>query len=124
MKIVQTCKEAFRFVLVGGLATAIHYSIYWLLLHWINVNLAYTIGYLLSFICNFYLTSYFTFRAKATVKRGVGFGLAHLINYLLQLLFLNIFIGLGLRAEFAPMLVFLIVIPINFLLIRFVFKKV
>ena len=89
-----------------------------------NVNIAYTIGYALSFICNFYLTSYFTFKSKATVKRGLGFGIAHLVNYLLQMAFLNLFIWLGVKAEWAPIPVYMIVIPINFLLVRFVFKKI
>ena len=47
--------------MVGILATALHYGIYFLLQRFINVNIAYTLGYALSFIANFYLTEYFTF---------------------------------------------------------------
>ena len=72
---------------------------------------------------NFLLTSYFTFKAKATVKRGLGFSTAHLVNYLLQIVMLNLFIWMGFKAEFAPLPVYLIVIPVNFLLVRSVFKK-
>ena len=120
----ETIFEASRFIIVGVIATALHYIIYWILMRWMNVNVAYTIGYALSFICNFFLTSYFTFKAKATVKRGLGFGTAHLVNYLLHIAFLNLFIWLGVKAEWAPIPVFMIVIPINFLLVRFVFKKI
>lgn len=120
----ETLLEASRFVIVGVIATALHYAIYWILMRWMNVNIAYTIGYALSFICNFFLTSYFTFKSKATVKRGLGFGTAHLVNYLLQMAFLNLFIWLGIKAEWAPIPVYMIVIPINFLLVRFVFKKI
>ena len=120
----NTYGEIARFVIVGVIATALHYGIYWILMRWVNVNIAYTIGYALSFICNFFLTSYFTFKAKATMKRGLGFGSAHLLNYLLQMLFLNFFIWLGIKAEWAPIPVYMIVIPINFLLVRFVFKKI
>jgi len=116
--------EACRFAVVGLIAFVIHYAIYWILLHWINVNIAYTIGYALSFICNFFLTSYFTFKSTATVKRGVGFGAAHLTNYLLQIVLLNFFIWVGVNVELAPIPVLLISSPVNFLLIRFVFKKI
>lgn len=116
--------EAVRFGIVGLIAFAIHYAIYWVLLHWINVNVAYTIGYALSFVCNFFMTSYFTFKSEATVKRGMGFGVAHLTNYLLSIVLLNIILWLGVKAEVAPIPVFLIAGTINFLLVRFVFKNI
>ena len=115
--------EAVRFCVVGVIATAIHYFIYWLLMQYINTNFAYTAGYAISFVCNFFLTSFFTFKTKATVKKGLGFGIAHLTNYLIQLALLNLFIYLGIAKTCAPFAVFAIAIPINFVLIRFVFKK-
>ena len=120
----KTFGEIIRFGIVGVIATVTHYAIYWILMRWINVNIAYTIGYGLSFIFNFFLTSYFTFKSKATVKRGLGFGTAHLVNYLLHMAFLNLFIWLGVKDEWAPIPVYMMVIPINFLLVRFVFKKI
>ena len=118
----KTLGEILRFGIVGCVATAIHYLIYWLLNKWINVNIAYTIGYATSFVCNFFLTSYFTFKKKASLKRGLGFGGAHLCNYLLQMLLLNFFILLGVKKDLAPIPVYAIAIPINFLMVRFVFK--
>lgn len=118
----ETFRELVRFGIVGCVATAIHYFIYWLLNKWINVNVAYTVGYATSFICNFFLTSYFTFKKSASFKRGLGFGGAHLCNYLLQMLLLNFFIWLGVKKDFAPIPVYAIAIPINFLMVRFVFK--
>ena len=116
--------EAVRFGIVGLIAFVIHYAIYWLLMHWINVNVAYTIGYALSFVCNFFMTSYFTFKSEATVKRGMGFCVAHLTNYLLSIGLFNILLWLGVKAELAPIPVLMIAAPVNFLLIRFVFKKI
>ena len=119
----QTFDELVRFGIVGVTATAIHYGIYWLLMHVINVTVAYSIGYALSFICNFLLSSYFTFRRKASVKKGFGFGMAHGVNYLLHVAFLNLFLWMGVSKSLAPFPVFAIVVTINFLLVRFVFKK-
>lgn len=120
----QTIFQFLRFGIVGVLATAIHYGIYWILQHYLNASIAYTIGYALSFICNFILTSIFTFKAKATVKRGLGFGGAHLVNYFLHIILLNIFLYFGMSNEWAPIPVFCLVVPINFLLVRFVFTKI
>ena len=116
--------EFVRFGVVGLIATAIHYGFYYMLYHFINLNIAYTIGYLISFCCNFWLSAKFTFKVEATPKRGVGFALSHLINYGLQILVLNIALSLGVAEPLAPVPVYLICIPINFLLVRFVFKKI
>lgn len=114
--------EVIRFAIVGVFATLLHYGIYLLLRQWINYNFAYTIGYGLSFICNFILTSYFTFKTKATVRKGIGFTGVHLFNYLFQMCLLNICIRAGVQQKTAPLIVFMIAIPIQFLLIRYVFK--
>lgn len=118
----QTLKEAVRFGIVGVVATATHYGIYYLLQPHINVNIAYTTGYALSFITNFYLTSYFTFGTKPSWRKLMGMGGAHLVNYLLHLALLNLFLFMGITKTWAPVPVFAIAIPINFLLVRFVFK--
>lgn len=118
----QTLKEAVRFGIVGVVATATHYGIYYLLQPYINVNIAYTTGYALSFIANFYLTSYFTFGIKPSWRKLMGMGGAHLVNYLLHLALLNLFLFMGITKTWAPVPVFAIAIPINFLLVRFVFK--
>lgn len=115
-------RKFFKFLVVGIIATAIHYLIYWILKQKMNISIAYSIGYGLSLICNLYLTCVFTFKKKATLKNGVGFGFAHIINYLLHLLFLNIFLLIGIPSNWAPIPVFCIVVPINFLLVRYVFR--
>ena len=93
-----------------------------MLQHWIEVNIAYTTGYVLSFLVNYWLTAHFTFHTSASVKNGFGFSGAHLVNYLLHIVLLNIFLWLGLSNEVAPLCVFAIAIPVNFILVRFVFK--
>lgn len=123
MKHLKRFPEFIRFVMVGVLATALHYGIYFLLQRFINVNIAYTLGYALSFIANFYLTAYFTFGKKPSWSKALGFGGVHLFNYLLHIGLLNTFLWLGLSKTLAPIPVFAIAIPVNFLLVRFVFKR-
>ena len=123
MRHLKRFPEFIRFVMVGVLATALHYGIYFLLQRFINVNIAYTLGYALSFIANFYLTAYFTFGKKPSWSKAFGFGGAHLFNYLLHIGLLNTVLWLGLSKTLAPIPVFAIAIPVNFLLVRFVFKR-
>ena len=118
----ETAFEIVRFGIVGVLSTALHYGIYWVLQHWIEVNIAYTTGYVLSFLVNYWLTAHFTFHTAASVKNCFGFSGAHLVNYLLHIVLLNVFLWLGLSNEVAPLCVFAIAIPVNFILVRFVFK--
>lgn len=122
MKTKPLVKEFIRFGVVGVLATALHYGIYYFLQSFINVNVAYTTGYVISFIVNFYLTSYFTFGTTPSWKKLVGMGGAHLVNYLLHIILLNVFLYLGVSKTWAPVPVFAIAIPVNFLFVRFVFK--
>lgn len=42
--------EMIRFSIVGGLITVIHYVVYWLLQLVINVNIAWTAGYIVGFV--------------------------------------------------------------------------
>ena len=124
-------REIVRFVIVGTIATGIHYGIYLLLVHiygieqtdTIRINIAYSVGYAISFICNMLLTASFTFREKLTIKRGSGFVISHIINYLLHLLFLSLFLWMGLSNKWAPIPVYCMVVPINYLLVRTVFKS-
>ena len=122
MKTKPLVKEFIRFGVVGVLATALHYGIYYFLQSFINVNVAYTTGYVISFIVNFYLTSYFTFGTTPSWKKLVGMGGAHLVNYLLHIILLNVFLYLGVSKAWAPVPVFAIAIPVNFFFVRFVFK--
>lgn len=127
----QKIREFIRFAIVGVIATGIHYGIY-LFLVWLYdikqdettyADVAYTIGYVLSFLCNLWLTAHFTFREKLTFKRGGGFALSHVVNYLLHIALLSLFLWLGVPNKWAPIPVYCLVVPINFILVRTVFKS-
>jgi len=115
--------EMMRFGMVGVAATAIHYGIYYVLLGYFNPSVSYTVGYCVSFLCNYVLSSLFTFRVSLCVGGLFRFAISHVINYLVGVLLLNVFIWLGMPAEWAPLPVFMLVVPINFLLVRFALKK-
>lgn len=126
--------EVVRFGIVGGIATAIQYAIYWVLIQFIGDDMsvarqhfltsaAMTVGYAISFVFNFFASTRFTFRVKANAKRGAGFLFSHCVNYFLQMLTLNFFMFIGLPSKIAGLLMFCVCIPVNFLLVRFFLKR-
>lgn len=115
--------QAIRFCIVGVMAVAIHYAIYLLLKQWMLKVVAFAIGYFISFIANFFMTAKFTFKKDATTKKGVGFLGAHIVNFILQTSLLQMFLWLGVNENFAPIPVYCIAVPVNFMLVRFVFRK-
>ena len=119
----QSFWEIVRFGTVGTTSMLIHYGIYYLLLPLMDMNIAYSIGYFLSFLCNFLMSSYFTFKVKPSWKRLVRFTGSHGINYFVYLGLFNFFYWVGVPAELAPLPVYLIAVPISFLLVRFALKK-
>ena len=117
--------EFIRFVIVGIGATVIHYGVYLILeygLHF-NYNFSYTLGYIISFIFNFFASTLFTFKTEATVQNGVKFAGAHLMNYFVHMILLNVFIIIGIPDNIAPIFVFPIAIIINFFMVRIALKK-
>lgn len=126
--------EVVRFGIVGVVATLLQYGIYLLLVWlapkslsaahshlWSSVSM--TIGYILNFVFNFFASTRFTFRVKANTRRGAGFLFSHVVNYLLQMVTLNFFLFIGVSNKWAPIPMFCICVPVNFLLVRFFLKR-
>ncbi len=110
-----------RFCIIGTLSAATHYAIYFLLQLWIDLNVAYTAGYIISFVGNFYLTNYFTFRTRPSWGKFFGFACSHSLNYVLHIVLFNLFLWMGVHRLIAPPLVMLIAMLVQFSVLRIVF---
>lgn len=115
--------EIIRFGIVGTVSTLIQAGTYCLLVGILNYVVANTIAYVVSFIFNYIASTKYTFRVKSTAKRGAGFLLSHVVNYLLQTATLAFFVWLGMEKRLALIPMFCICVPINFLLVRYFLKK-
>lgn len=116
--------EIIRFGITGAIATAIQYGLYVVFVDVVNLpaTVSTVISYLLSFVCNFFLSSYFTFRSKPNTKKGLGFACSHLVNMGLQVGLVAVFqLLVGKTLALLPAMA--ICIPINYLLVRFVFSS-
>ena len=119
----ETFWELCRFGIVGVVAVAINYAIYLVLLPYIDKSVAYAIGYIISFCFNYWLSAHFTFKKETNKKNGIGFAGAHVFNFFLQIGLLNFFVWLGVPKVWAPLPMYCIAVPSNFLIVRLVFNK-
>lgn len=119
----QKLGELIRFGIVGVVATMLQYGIYLVCVRWMHVTIANTVGYGLSFMFNFWASTRYTFRVKANAKRGAGFVLSHGVNYLLQQAVLMGAVLMGVPERWAPLPMFAVCVPVNFLLVRFFLKR-
>ena len=110
-----TFHELIKFGIVGSIAVVVQYVVYYLCLNVLSHNIAFTIGYLVSFVVNYLLTTAFTFKTHKSVNNSIGFAICHVINYLLQTGLLNLFYS-GISKPIAPLPVFAICVPTNFVL--------
>ncbi len=116
--------EIIRFGITGAIATGIQYGLYVIFVDAVSIapTVSTIISYLLSFICNFFLSSYFTFNSKPNAKKGLGFACSHLVNMGLQVGLVAIFQSIvGKTLALLPAMA--ICIPVNYLLVRFVFSS-
>lgn len=115
--------EFIRFIITGTLGVCVQYAIYWPLCEMIDVNWAYSIAMLFYVVVNFLLTTYFTFKEQPNFKKTSGYLAQQGLNYSMQIIFLNLFIWMGISKELAPIPVFVLILPINFIILRLVFKR-
>lgn len=111
------------------------------------LNVSYLVGYGVSFIANYIVSLKWTFKTQGSMSKGVGFAFSHAINAGMHVGLLNVFSRLGAGsmivaaiqwgapwlAEWLPILskpeamlplpVYVIVVPVNFLLVRFFLKR-
>ena len=112
-----------------------------------GITLTYAAGYAVSFVANYVVSLRWTFRTQGSVSKGLGFAFSHLVNAGMHLGLLNVFRALGAgellsmlviwltpwlvdifpvlgRPEsLLPLPVYVIVVPVNVLMVRDFLKR-
>ena len=112
-----------RFCVNGGVSAGIHYGVYVLAMQFIQIDIAYSLGYIVSFIYNYFMTCYWTFHARPTWMRLLGFSGSHGVNYLIHVVLFHFLTVWGVHHLVAPVLVLMVAVPTNFLILRYVYGK-
>ena len=64
-----------------------------------------------------------SFRGRPSKRNAAGFAGSHVVNYLLEICLLHLSLWMGVSKWLSPVLVMVIAVPVNFLLLRFVFVR-
>lgn len=124
-------RSVVRFILVGTFGTLLQYGIYYAFLKVFRIALpdsntmasvAFSIGFYLEMIVNYFLTNYYTFHTHPSWRNAGGFIFSRAVNYVLQLLFLNVLLWFSLSEEKAGLLAIVIAGVINYFLLRQIFR--
>ena len=116
--------EFFRFLVVGGLQTALSYGLFLLLNLFLPYAISYSIAYCCGIVISYFLNVLFVFREKLSLASFLKFPLVYVVQYLMGLLLLWLFVAkLDLPPAWAMLAVIAITVPVTFLTSRFVLKN-
>ena len=114
-------KLVLRFLVSGGIATAVHWAALWgLILLQVDAVLASSIGAFLGAIVNYFLQYFFTFKTKRQHKQALlAYAPAVLVSWLLNLvLFYSLYGDVFLDPLVAQVATTAVVMVVNFLLYK------
>jgi|TARA_B110000967_G_scaffold198613_1_gene231879 putative flippase GtrA len=114
--------EFTRYLVVGGLNTAVCYVIYLIALQFTSYNVAFTIDYIFGIFFSYFLQLRFVFKERGSLKKAATFPTIYIIQYLIGLAALNAAVSFNIPEELALLFAILVPIPIMYLLSRFVLK--
>lgn len=112
----------FRFLIVGGINTALGYVVT-LVLHYVigfNVQLAQILNFVICFPVAYTLQALFSFRVAWSFRRLLLYPLSNIPSLLIQLAVTTLAVNvLGLPPWIAYLLSYLVAIPVMYIVVRF-----
>ena len=108
-----------RYLLAGGVNTAITYALLLVAMRVLNYAIAYSLVYVLGIALGYWLQCRFVFRVPLRWRSAVAFPLVYFIQYLVGLALLFFLVELtALLNEVAALVVVLVNVPLGFVLSR------
>lgn len=112
-----------RFMIVNGFSTLVMFGLYVILNMVLKYQIAYFISYVVTVILSYVLTSLFVFHTKMSWKTFMQFPLIYVLQYVTSAVCLEILVYLGFSVTFVPLFVIVLLLPLTFLLSRFVMLR-
>lgn len=117
----QVPQEALRFLISGGINTAVTYLLYLALLPGLGYWPAYSVAFVTGIVTSYFLNTRFVFRVRTSARRAAAFPLVYLAQYLFGLAVLHVSVRwLAVPAEYAALISIALSVPFTFALSRFV----
>jgi putative flippase GtrA len=115
-------KRFCKFASVGVLNTVLSFGIYFILMHFINYNVAYFIAFFAGVIASYFFNASIVFPSVLKWRSVFIFSAFYLIQYAfsapLLILLVEIFDA---GKVFSPLIVVVFMLPINYFIVRFIF---
>lgn len=114
-------REMLRFVLFGSLNTLIAYLFYLILLSFMPYAAAYTVSYICGIFISYYLNATFVFKEPLRFERALKYPVVYVVQYVLGMASLYLLVELvGISKVVAPFIVAVGMIPVAYLLSRYI----
>lgn len=114
-----------RFLLSGGLNTALTYGIFLLLLMAFSYTVSFTLAYVAGILFAYMMNRFFVFKHHQGLKSIICLPFIYILQYVLSLIILWCWVEKwGLLVRLAPLAAIVITLPVNYFLSRFLFQHV
>lgn len=124
LRAIAAGSSVVRFLISGGLNTAVTYALYLVLLQFLNYRIAYTIAYVAGIVLAFVVNRTFVFRSHRGWRSVVLFPFVYLVQYLAGLTIAVVWIEyFRFPQELAPLAAIVVTLPLTFVLSRAVFGR-
>ena len=108
-----------RFLVTGGINTALTYGLYLLLLPLLGYLVAYSVAYVIGIVLSYWLNSAFVFRQPMNLRTLARFPLVYVVQYILTGALLWLFVDtLGVDKRIALLAAIAVTVPVTFLAAR------
>jgi putative flippase GtrA len=113
-----------RFVVGGGLNTAVTYCVYLLLHQVLSYQRAYLIAYAAGIVFSYFFNSTVVFKRRMSWSGMLVFPLVYLVQYAISALALGAIVEYSpVSSKLAPLVVSVLTLPVTFVLTRFVLGR-
>lgn len=109
------------YLIGGGLNTALSFGMYLVLVRFLDYQAAYLFAYIAGIFSSYWINSVFVFRTPMSLKGMLKFPVVYLFQYVASAVLLWLLVEqLGMNKAIAPLIVTAVLLPLTFLLSRFV----
>ena len=117
-------REFALFVVFGSLNTLLSTALYLVILLFAPYPVAYTVAYICGIGMSYFLHVNFVFNERPRVASAVRYPIVYVVQYILGMLLLYVLVEIaGLAEWLAPFLIAVMMIPVAYLLSRYVIKS-
>lgn len=113
-----------RFIVGGGLNTALTYLLYILLLQFMSYKTSYSVTYIAGILFGYWINVTWVFLSKPGKISALIYPIAYIFQYVLGLILLSVLIEtFSIDQRLAPLFVIMVTVPFMFIMTRAIFSK-